>query len=52
LLAHIAALERWLRVFTFEGKIMTEEELERIKSAMKFGEHERDKIKGNEQGIK
>jgi len=47
LLAHMAAVDRWFQVFTFEGRMMTEEEMEPIKAAMDLGRLGREKIKGN-----
>ncbi|MBN8570895.1 MAG: DUF664 domain-containing protein [Ignavibacteria bacterium] len=47
LLAHIAAVDRWYQVWTFEGREMTEEEMLPIKPAMDLGELGREKIKGN-----
>ena len=47
LLAHIAAVERWYQVWTFEGREISEEEMLPIKSAMDLGKAGREKIKGN-----
>lgn len=47
LLAHIAAVDIWYQYFTFEGREMTEEEMEPIKAAMDLGALGREKIKGN-----
>ncbi len=47
LLAHIAAVDKWYQVWTFEGREMTEEEMEPIKPAMMLGTLGREKIKEN-----
>lgn len=47
LLAHIAAVDKWYQIYTFDGREMTEEEMEPIKPALDLGALGREKIKGN-----
>ncbi|MBS1492557.1 MAG: DinB family protein [Bacteroidetes bacterium] len=47
LLAHIAAVDKWYQVWTFEGRMITEEDMQPIKPAMDLGPLGREKIKGN-----
>ncbi len=47
LLAHIAAVDKWYQVWTFEGRKMTDEEMLPILPALDLGELGREKIKGN-----
>lgn len=47
LLAHIAAVEKWYQIFTFEEREMSAEEYEIVKPEMELGELGREKIKGN-----
>lgn len=47
LLAHIAVVDKWYQVYTFEGRQMSEEEMADLIPALDLGKPGREKIKGN-----
>ncbi len=50
LLAHVAAVERWYQVFTFDGREPSPREMAATAAALELGDEARGTIKGRELG--